>query len=144
MRVILASASQRRKQILEDLNYYVIVSPLNEVDETSSKHEVSQQVLEICHKKATSVKISSESPVIVSDTMLEDPDDESIALGKPHDSVQAAMMLHKLSGEDIEFGLLQDCTSINNGNFFLNHQLLRYSPNRPSSCRFSFVRILER
>ena len=98
MRVILASASQRRKQILEDLNYQVIVSPLNEVDETSSKHEVSQQVLEICHKKATSVKISSESPVIVSDTMLEDPDDESIALGKPHDSVQAAMMLHKLSG----------------------------------------------
>ena len=98
MRVILASASQRRKQILEDLNYQVIVSPLNDVDETSSKHEVSQQVLEICHKKATAVKISSESPVIVSDTMLEDPDDESIALGKPHDSVQAAMMLHKLSG----------------------------------------------
>ena len=98
MRVILASASKRRKQILEDLNYQVIVSLLNDVDETSSKHEVSQQVLEICHKKATAVKISSESPVIVSDTMLEDPDDESIALGKPHDSVQAAMMLHKLSG----------------------------------------------
>ena len=55
-------------------------------------------MLEICRKKATAVKISSESPVIVSDTMLEDPDDESIALGKPHDSVQAAMMLHKLSG----------------------------------------------
>ena len=98
MRVILASASKRRKQILEDLNYQVIVSLLNDVDETSSKHEVSQQVLEICHKKATAIKISSESPVIVSDTMLEDPDDESIALGKPHDSVQAAMMLHKLSG----------------------------------------------
>ena len=76
----------------------MIVSPLNDVDESSSKNEVSQQVLEICQKKATSVKISSESPVIVSDTMLEDPDDESIALGKPHDSVQAAMMLHKLSG----------------------------------------------
>ena len=30
--------------------------------------------------------------------MLEEPDNESIALGKPHDSVQAAMMLHKLSG----------------------------------------------
>ena len=69
-------------------------------------------------QESNTVKISSESPVIVSDTMLEDPDDESIALGKPHDSVQAAMMLHKLSGGGIEFGQLQDCTSIKNGNFF--------------------------
>ena len=38
------------QQILEDLNYQVIVSPLNDVDESSSKNEVSQQVLEICQK----------------------------------------------------------------------------------------------
>jgi len=98
MRVILASASQRRKQILEDLNYEVIVSPLEGVDEKSSKNEVSQQVFEICHKKATAVIVSAESLVIVSDTMLEDPDDEYLALGKPIDSVEAAIMLHKISG----------------------------------------------
>ena len=128
MRVILASASQRRKQILEDLNYQVIVSPLNDVDESSNKNEVSQQVLEICQKKATAVQISSESPVIVSDTMLEDPDDESIALGKPHDSIQAAMMLHKLSGRRHRVWTATGLYTNQDWKFFLESSIVEIHP----------------
>ena len=36
--------------------------------------------------------------VIVSDTMLQDPDSDDLAMGKANDAMEAAAMLHRLSG----------------------------------------------
>ena len=36
--------------------------------------------------------------VIVSDTMLQDPDVDTLAMGKAKDAIEAAAMLHRLSG----------------------------------------------
>jgi len=72
---------------------------LSGVDESADKGEVSQQVLQICKKKAAAIRTAGEfDMVIVSDTMLADPDIDNLALGKPEDEVQAAMMLQRLSG----------------------------------------------
>ncbi len=69
------------------------------VDETPSPGTVDDKVLSICKKKAAAVpKTHPYDLVIVSDTLLADPDDMEQTLGKPHDSVEAAMMLHRLSG----------------------------------------------
>ena len=69
------------------------------VDETPAPGSVDIQVLSICQKKAQAVPDGHDFQlVVVCDTMLADPDDMDSALGKPNDSVEAAMMLHRLSG----------------------------------------------
>ena len=53
--------------------------------------------------------------VIVSDTLLADPDDMEQTLGKPHDSVEAAMMLHRLSGRRHKYGQQLEFNCMANG-----------------------------
>jgi septum formation protein len=63
---------------------------------------VEYQVLEICKKKARAADLESQindyDVVIVCDTMLCDPDDPMLSIGKPSDEIEAAMMLDSLSG----------------------------------------------
>ena len=99
LRVWLASGSSRRKQMLEDIFPNLVCQALEGVDEIAEQAKVSEQVLEIAQKKAEAIKDNFEYDlIIVSDTMLADPDIDNISIGKPTDEVDAAMMLHRLSG----------------------------------------------
>ena len=99
LRVWLASGSSRRKQMLEDIFPNLVCQALEGVDEIAEQAKVSEQVLEIAQKKAEAIKDNLDYDlIIVSDTMLADPDIDNISIGKPTDEVDAAMMLHRLSG----------------------------------------------
>ena len=75
MRVWLASASKRRKEMLLPLLHNLLCQALESVDESSSADTVPGQILEICQKKAAAVNNSQDFDlIIVSDTMLQDPD----------------------------------------------------------------------
>ena len=99
MRVWVASASKRRKEMLLPLFHNLLCQALESVDESSSADTVPGQILEICQKKAAAVNSSQDFDlIIVSDTMLQDPDFDDLAMGKANDAIQAAAMLHRLSG----------------------------------------------
>ena len=107
--VTLASASERRRQILsehlKDLDTCLEFCTLREPEqEVSSGMEVNLQVESSCIRKAMAAvkeRASGENVadiIIVSDTLVEDPDDEKAALGKPKDESSAAFSLIRLSG----------------------------------------------
>jgi len=98
MDVRLASNSPRRFTMLEPLFANLVQKAIAGVDETPPKGPVEHQVLVICQRKASAIAELSNDVVVVSDTMLSDPDDHSLSLGKPRDEVHAATMLHRLSG----------------------------------------------
>ena len=108
--LLLASASERRRQILTEyledrdtcLEFCILREPEQEV---SSGMEVNLQVESSCIRKAMAAvkERSSEGEnmadiILVSDTLVEDPDDERAALGKPKDESSAAFSLIRLSG----------------------------------------------
>ena len=94
----LASASPRRAQMIREVFPEAHCAGIEGVDETPIPGDVKSQVLSICKKKAAAVTGEAYDLVIVADTMLADPDEFDSCLGKPADSVEAAMMLHRLSG----------------------------------------------
>ena len=107
--VLLASASERRRQILseylEDRNTCLEFCILKEPEqEATSGMEVNLQVESSCIGKAMAAvkERVAEGNVadimLVSDTLVEDPDDERAALGKPKDQSSAAFSLIRLSG----------------------------------------------
>ena len=99
MRVWLASQSSRRAEMLAQIFPNITCKGIESVSETSSASDVSGQVLEICQKKASAVNNATDFDlVVVSDTMLQDPDVDSRAMGKAVDNIEAAAMLHRLSG----------------------------------------------
>ena len=108
--ILLASASERRRQILSEhlkdqdacLEFYILREPEQEV---SGVMEVNLQVESSCIRKAMAAvkERASEGEnmadiILVSDTLVEDPDDERAALGKPKDESSAAFSLIRLSG----------------------------------------------
>lgn len=102
VKIWLASKSIRRKQILSELFSDIYCQGIEGVDETPPHGEVDHQVLEICKLKAKAADLQSNvddfDVVIVCDTMLCDPDDPMLSIGKAKDQIEAAMMLHRLSG----------------------------------------------
>lgn len=97
MKIILASKSPRRKELLSLItnNFDIIVSDADEhVDETLTSAE---KVKSIAKQKANIVasNIDEDCVVIGSDTIV--VVDETI-LGKPHDYDDAVRMLHMISG----------------------------------------------
>lgn len=98
----LASKSPRRQQILREIFPNILCQGIEGVDEKPPLGEVDYQVLEICKQKAKAAddnpQINEYDLVIVCDTMLCDPDDQMLSIGKPKDEVEAAMMLFRLSG----------------------------------------------
>lgn len=112
MQLLLASASERRLTWLkENFNDFEIISKPLISEEKSINYgvDVKQQSLEICFSKAESAALEwgsqklndNKNPdiIIVSDTLVEDPDDSKIALGKPMDNLDATNMLLRLSGK---------------------------------------------
>ena len=108
--ILLASASERRRSMMSEISVVggkeLLFSTIKEHEpETSASLEVHLQVEASCMHKARSVAsehVSIENPVaeiiVVSDTLVEDPDDCRIALGKPRDKISAASTLIRLSG----------------------------------------------
>jgi septum formation protein len=99
MGIWLASASERRAQILIDRIGPVHIESLSGVDETHPSGSVDSQVLEICRRKSEAVPNNhGYQGVVVADTMIEDPDDPNVAIGKAQDELSAVSMIKRLSG----------------------------------------------
>ena len=111
MRVLLASASKRRLSCLEEILDFEIKSQplLSEEKSMINGESVELQVNEICLSKAIVAaaewniieKEGKDIPdiIIVSDTIVEDPDNYLNPMGQPKDDLQATNMLLKLSGK---------------------------------------------
>lgn len=97
--MILASASPRRKEILENFGFSFKTIVKN-IDETSDKTRAEEKILEIAEKKARAAAIDfPDENVIGADTVV--VVDEKI-LGKPKDEKEAFSMLKSLSGRSHE------------------------------------------
>lgn len=97
--MILASASPRRKEILENFGFS-FKTVVKNVDETSNKDTVKEKIMEIARKKAIAVaKNFPNENVIGADTMVVI---NNKILGKPHNRQEAFEMLKSLSGKNHE------------------------------------------
>ena len=99
MRILLASASERRGAILRQRFANIQQVALKGVDESVPRQVLSEQVKEVASRKSKAVVFNDDfDVVVVSDTLVEDPDDEQAALGKPSSKEQAVAMLLRLRG----------------------------------------------
>lgn len=97
--MILASASPRRKEILENFGFSFKTIVKN-IDETSDKTRAEEKILEIAEKKAKAVAIDfPDENVIGADTVVVV---DGKILGKPKDEKEAFSMLKSLSGRSHE------------------------------------------
>ncbi len=107
-RVLLASGSERRRVMINELfpgdGVEIEFCTLEgaEPDPTTGL-EVRVQVENASESKAVFLAMKLEKSdifdlAVVSDTLVEDPDDLEIALGKPKDKLEAASTLIRLSG----------------------------------------------
>lgn len=92
IRIILASASPRRKELLSSIIKDFDIEPSN-VDEGSTYNFPKKMVLDIAKQKANSI---SGDFVIASDTIVFF---KNKPLGKPKDKLEAKKMLEKLNGK---------------------------------------------
>ena len=112
-RILLASKSERRvswlKENLADFDLRFFSSPLESPEiEPPQGIEVSKQVEMVCQSKAENArKENKQTPnrqaenydaILVSDTMIEDPDDHKLSIGKPEDALIATSNLIRLAG----------------------------------------------
>ena len=98
--VILASASPRRRELLEQVGVRAIVQSVD-IDESRRPGEpVKQYVQRLAMEKAergfSIIKNSQKLPVVGSDTIVVI---DGIVLGKPENRQQAKQMLQQLSGQ---------------------------------------------
>ena len=107
--ILLASASQRRNDWLSEFlasgGSEIEVRPLVSSEPAPSNGlDVRVQTETTCMAKATAaaremaISGASHDLVIVADTLVEDPEDPLVAMGKPGDVVSATAMLLRLSG----------------------------------------------
>ena len=92
-RFILASASPRRRQLLEMLGLDFVVVPAPSEEEPDLSLPIEDAIAGVAEAKARSVK--SELPVLAADTVVSI---NGRILGKPGDEAGAAAMLRALSG----------------------------------------------
>ncbi len=93
--IILASASPRRRELLDQMGIQYLVSPVD-LDETPLSGEQSEvYVQRIAAEKSAAVK-DAQIPVLAADTTVVLGD---IIFGKPEDKSHALQMLSQLSGQ---------------------------------------------
>ena len=112
-RILLASKSERRiswlKENLEGSDFSFFSSALKSSEiKPLQGFEVSKQVEVVCQSKAENARIENKlslnrreqnyDAILVSDTMIEDPDDHRLSIGKPKDALSAASNLIRLAG----------------------------------------------
>ena len=96
MKIILASNSPRRKELLSGLDIDFEVKVLDGIDESYPSSLPTTQIAEyISTKKASAYKPADDELIITADTIVV-VDDE--VLGKPKDEADATRMLSLLSG----------------------------------------------
>ena len=99
MRIWLASNSARRAAWLtEHLASDLHCEGLVDVDESTPHSLVSERVVVASRAKLNALPPNEYEIIIIADTLVEDPDDPYQALGKPENEIEAAVMLHRLSG----------------------------------------------
>ena len=99
MRILLASASERRGSILRERFSNIEQNALKDVNESVPRGFISDQVEQVVSRKANAVKLDASFDVaVVADTLVEDPDDAREALGKPRSKQEAVGMLLRLRG----------------------------------------------
>ena len=97
--MILASASPRRKEILENFGFSFKTIVKN-IDETSDKTHAEEKILEIAEKKARAAAIDfPDENVVGADTVVVV---DGKILGKPKNKEEAFSMLKSLSGRNHE------------------------------------------
>ena len=97
--MILASASPRRKEILENFGFSFKTIVKN-IDETSDKTRAEEKILEIAEKKARATAIDfPDENIVGADTVVVV---DGKILGKPKDEKEAFSMLKSLSGRSHE------------------------------------------
>ncbi len=96
MRLVLASSSPNRRQILENAGVE-FVTMVSDADETASGLEPADLVLELSRRKLEAVlpRCQPDDAVITADTVVSI---DGEILGKPHDAAEAKRFLHLLSG----------------------------------------------
>ncbi|MGO5052916.1 Maf family protein [Lachnospiraceae bacterium LCP25S3_G4] len=94
--IILASASPRRKELLEQIGLDIIIMP-SQKEEVITSSIPSEIVLELSYQKAKDIcdKISYDATIIGADTIVTYQDS---ILGKPKDETHAFSMLKMLQG----------------------------------------------
>lgn len=95
IKLILASKSPRRKEILEGFGFQVEID-VEEVEEVSLKKEIADKITEIALKKVEAVAERRPDEYVVGADTVVVVDEEII--GKPKDEEDVCMILKKLSG----------------------------------------------
>mgnify|MGYP002672224185 FL=1 len=97
MKIILASNSPRRKELLNQLGLDFEVRVMKGIDESYPDNLPSKDVAEfIASKKSSAYSIASGELLITADTIVVVGQD---ILGKPHDREDACRMLREISGK---------------------------------------------
>ena len=95
-KIILASASPRRRQLLDLIGLAHLVRPADIEEVRREDESPADFALRAARDKATAVAAEDDLPVLGSDTVVEIDDQ---ALGKPVDRADAIRMLRLLSGQ---------------------------------------------
>ncbi len=96
-RLILASASPRRKELLQELGYPFEIMPADCEEIIDSSLPIEEAIQQIAYQKAETIwKNNSDAVVIGADTMV---CYDGKMLGKPKDRADAERMLKMLSGQ---------------------------------------------
>ena len=96
-RLILASNSPRRRELLEQIGVEFEVIPSN-AEEKVTKQEPSEVVEELSRQKAEDIAASVEDGIVLgADTVV---CQDGQIMGKPKDEADAKQMLQKLQGEE--------------------------------------------
>ncbi len=95
-KIILASKSPRRKELLAGLGYEFEVRVIPGIDESYPEGLTMEEIPQyIAHEKASAYDVGEDELLLTADTVV--VLDQEV-LGKPHDEADAARMLHELSG----------------------------------------------
>ncbi len=95
--IVLASASPRRKEILEMLGIRVILRPANAEEDTQNCTDPEELVKLLAEQKAMAVPRTEQELVLAADTVVAI---DGHVLGKPKDREDARRMLSNLSGRE--------------------------------------------
>jgi len=107
MNLILASASPRRKELLEKFGIPFVIR-IADIDETMNPAKSPyEEVARVSRMKALAVDCNPEDVVIAADTIVVC---QGRVLGKPHSQEEAAEMLRLLSGRDHQ--VMTGCTIV--------------------------------
>lgn len=97
-KIILASNSPRRKELLAGLDVDFEVRVIQDIDESFPTSLPTKDIAEFISREKAAVyqkKMADDELVITADTIVVL---DSEVMGKPHDEADASRMLHKLSG----------------------------------------------